>query len=534
MATVAPEPDRYQTSLFDILELPPTQLLTPDEIFDRVDAALLEQLDEDKRVERKPASYPGDALGDYISMWANTAPHGGIIVVGMEDKRAGGRFEGLMSRSQEGINKLETAPHTYCPEARCEIKRVAVINKAGQRDYVLVYRVHYHQSRVVKTVKGNVFVRRGDEKHKLSPEEVRQLQADKNEISFESEPCRLEYPGEFDTSAIQRFCARVRDSKAWEADQHPDDDVLSLMHLGKRKPDGFEPNIACALLFARDPVAVVPGCKVRFLRFDSDEEGSGERWNAVKDELIEGTVPQLIAETERVLLSQLRTFSRLAPSDKFLTLPEYPKTAWYEAIVNACVHRSYGNGLKNRPIFVKMFDSRLEIESPGPFPPFVTPENIQESHHPKNPFLMEAMRHLDFVKCAHEGTRRMVISMRDMRLPAPEFRQEEIGIHTVKVTLRNNVHQRKTWVVRDVAELIGSIMAKALSEDQRRLVNLISERGEISVADAQRLIGGDWATVKKKLMKLVGMGILKRDARSELDRDPKARFKLSNAPDAGG
>ena len=50
------------------------------------------------------------------------------------------------------------------------------------------------------------------------------------------------------------------------------------------------------------------------------------------------------------------------------------KKAWYEALVNACVHRSYN--LKNMNIFIRMFDDRLEIESPGGFPPLVTPENI--------------------------------------------------------------------------------------------------------------------------------------------------------------
>ena len=104
--------------------------------------------------------------------------------------------------------------------------------------------------------------------------------------------------------------------------------------------------------------------------------------------------------------SQLRSFSRLSSGGKFLTSPEYPEFAWYEAIVNACVHRSYGNGMKNMNIFVKMFDDRLEVESPGPFPAFVTADTIYDLHqHPIKSFLMEAMFYLKFVKMGHEGTR---------------------------------------------------------------------------------------------------------------------------------
>jgi hypothetical protein len=107
------------------------------------------------------------------------------------------------------------------------------------------------------------------------------------------------------------------------------------------------------------------------------------------------------------LESQLRTFSPLDKKMKFFPQPEYPKPAWYEAIVNACVHRSYGNGMKTMPIFVKMFDDRLVIESPGAFPAFVTPENIYESHIPRNPWLMDALFYIGYVQCAHEGTRRI-------------------------------------------------------------------------------------------------------------------------------
>ena len=194
------------------------------------------------------------------------------------------------------------------------------------------------------------------------------------------------------------------------------------MKLGTLENGVFIPNIACALMFASDPKDVIPGGWVRFLRFEGEQEGTGEQWSAVQDRDIEGTVPEIIVTTDEMISSHLRTFSRLDANGRFFTQPEYPRTAWYEAVVNACVHRSYGNGLKNVPIFVKMFSDRLVIESPGTFPAFVTPENIYDSHVPRNPCLMEAMRHLDFVKCAHEGTRRMRESMSAMALPGSMVR----------------------------------------------------------------------------------------------------------------
>ena len=116
----------------------------------------------------------------------------------------------------------------------------------------------------------------------------------------------------------------------------------------------FQPNVACALAFASDPVNLFPGCQIRFLRFDGEFEKSGSDYNAVKTIPVEGALPRLLEETANILTSQLRDFTRLGDDGVFYTAPEYPNAAWYEALVNALVHRSYG--MKNMNIFVKMFD----------------------------------------------------------------------------------------------------------------------------------------------------------------------------------
>ena len=108
-------------------------------------------------------------------------------------------------------------------------------------------------------------------------------------------------------------------------------------------------------------------------------------------------------------------------------------------------------------VFIKMFDDKLVIESPGGFPPFVTPENIYTSHHPRNPHLMNAMFYLEMVKEHAEGTKRMRDTMVDMRLPEPEFKQTEsgAGYSSVCVTLRNHIKQRKFWVDSDASRILG-------------------------------------------------------------------------------
>src|SRR5262249_16651109 len=150
---------------------------------------------------------------------------------------------------------------------------------------------------------------------------------------------------------IQQYANSFRKSREL-TETRTNEEILELQHLGKIQTGtgAFFPNFACVLAFANDPQRTFPGCKIRFLRFEGETEGTGERWNAIKDIYIDrGPIPLQIAEAERLLDSQLRDFTRLDSQNKFETSPEYPKTAWYEALVNACVHRSYN--LKNMNIF---------------------------------------------------------------------------------------------------------------------------------------------------------------------------------------
>lgn len=179
-------------------------------------------------------------------------------------------------------------------------------------------------------------------------------------------------------------------------------------------------------------------------------------------------------------------------------------------------------------IFVKMFDNRLEVESPGGFPPLVTSENIYEMHKPRNPHLMDAMFYLDFVKCAHEGTRRIRDSMVALNLPNPEFAEKRQATPVVRVTLRNDVSHRKVWIDKDASDLVGVLLWKKLTDDERRIINFIAEHGAMSVSQVQHLTDKSWPASSKILQELESKGIV-IDRRTRVGRDPGCRWVLASA-----
>ena len=518
MRTVAENPQNRQFQLeFDFESRPNVARLSPDDVYALASKEMLDKLKEGSLIERKAPGMHVRALSDYICMWANTSPDGGLIVVGQDDD---GKIPGMKSVPISTINDLEKCGTTYSPDARYHVRRVPI----GEDNFCLLFRVEYHSSRVVETVAGDAFVRRGDSKYRLSDEEKHQLAIDKGQTSHEQEPSGLSFPDDFELSQIQKFVAAVISTKGLRTDNSLVR-ILCNRRLGIVDGTGtFIPNVACALLFAKEPQRVIPGATVRFQKFDGTQRLTGERRNVVKDIPMEGRIPELIAQADAAIQSQIRDYSRLGPGGKFFTAPEYPRPAWYEALVNACVHRSYY--LKNMNIFIRMFDDRLEIESPGGFPPLVTPDNIYDIHHRRNFFLMDALFYMDLVKCENEGTRRIRDEMIAMELPAPEFsaKNTEVGHAVVKVTLRNDHERRKLWIDKSAADLVGEAIFSQLDERERRCINFAAENSKITSIDAARLLGADWKTGRKLLDRLVGMRLLVRISRYR--GDSKSHYRL--------
>lgn len=289
------------------------------------------------------------------------------------------------------------------------------------------------------------------------------------------------------------------------------------MRLGRIRDGKFVPNNVCAITFAKDPSQVFPGAYVHYLRYDGTEEKTGRDYNVIKDRMIEGTILDIIRDTASTLDANLREFTEFR-SGKFYQTPEYPHDAWYEVLVNACVHRSYH--AKTRPIFVKMFDDHLVVESPGGFMPSVTPENL--FHKPRNPFLMFVLREFGEVRCIAEGTKRIKRELQEAKLPPIIYTADH---NSVKATLRNDVANRTNALDSEAYKALGEAVAFSLDADERRIVNYVIEHGRINASDALRILSTTyWHTANGKLKRLVQRGVL--DFISKKHRDPKSHYVL--------
>ena len=100
---------------------------------------------------------------------------------------------------------------------------------------------------------------------------------------------------------------------------------------------------------------------------------------------------------------------------------EVPYHALREALINALCHRYWER--YNLTISLAIYDDRIEIASPGTFPPQITPENIKEPHEsfPHNLKVAEALYRMTYLENWGSGAKRIMDACKAQGVEAPTW-----------------------------------------------------------------------------------------------------------------
>ena len=201
------------------------------------------------------------------------------------------------------------------------------------------------------------------------------------------------------------------------------DTVLEKTGLARKGKGGqILPTRAAVLLFAEFPNDLLDTkCAIRIFQYEGNIETIKETLNLIgTPKNIVGPVIKQITDAHEYVLTLLRTGIRV-PSG-FVTTYQIPERAIKEAITNAVIHRDY---YTKRDIEVRIFEDRVEIESPGLLPLNITPSNIgiERAHGYRNDLLVKHLRefpdppNLD----QNEGVKAMRQTMMTANLYPPIF-----------------------------------------------------------------------------------------------------------------
>lgn len=115
-------------------------------------------------------------------------------------------------------------------------------------------------------------------------------------------------------------------------------------------------------------------------------------------------------------------------------IPTFDETAIREGILNAICHRDYRLG---GSVFIRQYSRRLEIVSPGGFPPGVTLENIADQQNPRNRRLAESLNRCGFIERSGQGVNLMIERAIRQTKPLPDFSRSTA--HEVFLTLAGSI-----------------------------------------------------------------------------------------------
>lgn len=160
-------------------------------------------------------------------------------------------------------------------------------------------------------------------------------------------------------------------------------------------------------------------------------------------------------------------------------IPTVNQPATREAILNAVSHRDYRNP---GSIFIRQYPRRIEVVSPGGFPPGVTPENILWKQAPRNRRLAEALARCGFVERSGQGADRMFEESIREGKPRPDF----VGTdeYQVALTLRGEIQDE---AFLRFLERIGQETLASFSTTDLVVLDLVHRSQEIPKALASRV-----------------------------------------------
>lgn len=425
-----------------------------------------------KAVEIRPAR-----LTQTLSAFANA--DGGELYVGIAELKPSRRREWRGFADQEAANGHIQALEALFPLGQ-EFE-YTFLSCAGLPGLVLQVSVR-KTAAIKKAADGVIYVRRGAQKLPFATEEeIRRLEYAKGLSSFEIEITQAAKSVVTNSTEIIEFMLDViptAEPEAWLAKQQ-------LIRDGR-------PTVCGVLLFAEEPQAVIPKrCGVKIYRYKTTDLLATRDTLAFDPITVEGPAYKQISEAVAQTVRVVEEAPALGASG--LEHIQYPREAIHEIVTNAVIHRDYSVA---DDIHIRVFDNRVEVESPGRLPAHVTPENILDERFARNGNLVRLLNKYPSPpnKDVGEGLNTAFHAMRSLGLKEPSIANKD---NSVLVTIRHERLASREEIILEYLERNDSIANKRAREicfvdadyKMRRTFQKLEEKGLI-----QKIPGTNQAT----------------------------------------
>lgn len=468
---------------------------------------------ENQFFDRKSAKKDVKELANHVAGFANAS--GGTLVIGIADD---GKIEGFEDCKDKYNNFLKVTSTDYLKTIpNYENETIDVINYKGNKDKILLIHIRPSINTIIRNSKDEVYLRQGDSTNKLTNDQIKALELDRHEISFEEQINVNSSLTDVDLDMVSIYRESIG------ADEQ---DLLDVLRARRFLVNDNLTGKECltnagVLLFAKDPSIFFPSARIRVIKFEGTEMQTGANLNIVKDKTFALPLYKQIIESQKFVDTQLREFNHLGNNGTFITVPEYPKFAWEEGITNAITHRNYAISGEHTKVFI--YDDRMEILSPGDLPNIITIENIRQKRYARNPIISRTLTELGLVKELNEGVSRIYREMSEFFLEDPIY-QEEKGL-SLKLILKNNIVMRNKRINENLLkDLKINKKWSELNAMERKIMQMIFDKGEVGTSEISEIVERDKRTVQRVLKKLCDDDLIEWVGTS--NRDPRRIYRI--------
>jgi ATP-dependent DNA helicase RecG len=409
------------------------------------DIARLLKLEEGHFIDAKAKEVTPAKLTKTIAAFANA--DGGELYIGLLEDKATNTFTWNGFATVEAANSHLQVFEDLFPLGQ-DFQYEFLSAGALGPGYVL--RVQIQKTREIKVASdGKVYVRRGAQSLPVAEgDALERLRRNKGLSSFETNT--VDVPTDFitESSVLETFVDSVV----------PQTEPVRFLRKQLLIRDD-KPTVAAVLLFSDEPQAALPKrCAIKIYRYKTtDTEGS--RANLAFDPItIEGCLyDQIDASVKRavevVQEVRLLTSSGLEPI-------AYPLETLHEIITNAVLHRDYGIA---DDVHVRIFDNRVEVESPGRLPAHITTANILDERFARNGTVVRLINKFPNPpnKDVGEGLNTAFAAMKKLELRDPVIRESE---NAVIVEIRHQKLGSPEQIIMDFLERNPQITNRQVRE----------------------------------------------------------------------
>jgi ATP-dependent DNA helicase RecG len=262
--------------------------------------------------------------------------------------------------------------------------------------------------KVICASNGVPYLRRGAQNlPQNTTEKVRRLELTKGVTSFETETLNIPKEVITESCIIENFVREVvptTTADAWLRKQN-------LLVAEK-------PTVAGVLLFSEEPQATLPKhCGIKIYRYKSREKEGHRDLLADQPITVEGDLYTQISSAVQITKNITEKIPKIS-EDGAVESIYYPPETLHEILTNAVLHRDYS--IKD-DIHIRIFDDRVEVQSPGRLPANITPDNILDERFARNGAIVRILNKFPNPpnKDVGEGLNTAFIKMKELGLKNP-------------------------------------------------------------------------------------------------------------------